>query len=220
MSAEGSARVASGACQEMGPAGDCFLLGVPGSFGVPGLETSSPARSALSCHPPAGRLRPRARSVSVAGVRDAPFAIRAMTASDANAVAAWHYPGVYSFYDWEQDAEDLAELLDPEEWGRRYFAVDRDGDLVGFFVFKLADGLAEVGLGLRPDLTGLGLGDAFLDAGLRFAADELSAEGYTLAVAAFNRRAITVYERAGFAETERYEHHTNGCAHAFVRMTR
>ena len=143
-----------------------------------------------------------------------------MTASDASAVAVWHYPGIYSFYDWEQDAEDLAELLDPEGWGRRYFAVDRDGDLVGFFVFKLADGLAEVGLGLRPDLTGLGLGDAFLNAGLRFAADELGAEGYTLAVAAFNRRAIRVYERAGFAETERYDHHTNGGVHAFVRMTR
>lgn len=87
-------------------------------------------------------------------------------------------------------------------------------------MFKLADGRAEVGLGLRPDLTGLGLGDAFLDAGLRFAADELGAEGYTLAVAAFNRRAIAVYERAGFVETERYAHHTNGGVHAFVRMTR
>lgn len=54
-----------------------------------------------------------------------------MTASDANAVAAWLYPGIYSFYDWEQDAGDLAELLDPEEWGRQYFAADREATWSG-----------------------------------------------------------------------------------------
>jgi [ribosomal protein S18]-alanine N-acetyltransferase len=130
------------------------------------------------------------------------------------------YPGVYSFYDWEQDADDLGELLDPGEWGRRYFAVDRACELAGFFVFTLRDGIAEVGLGLRPDLTGRGLGVGFLAAGLRFAAEALGAEGYTLAVAAFNGRALTVYERAGFVETDRYQHRTNGGLHDFVRMTR
>jgi [ribosomal protein S18]-alanine N-acetyltransferase len=39
-------------------------------------------------------------------------------------------------------------------------------------------------------------------------------------VAAFNRRAITVYERAGFQEVERFEHVTNGGRHAFIRMAR
>ena len=143
-----------------------------------------------------------------------------MTEPDARAVAAWHYPGEYVFYDWEQDVDDLGELLDPEEWGRRYFCADRDGVLAGFFVFTLRDRIADVGLGLRPDLTGRGLGLEFLHAGLRFAAEALGAEGYTLSVAAFNRRAITVYERAGFAETERYRHRTNGGVHDFVRMTR
>jgi [ribosomal protein S18]-alanine N-acetyltransferase len=144
------------------------------------------------------------------------FAIRPMTEADAQAVAAWHYPEPYTFYDWTQDADDLAELLDPAEWGRRYFAADAGGELAGFFVFKRADEATEIGLGLRPDLTGRGLGAAFLDAGLRFG----GAERYTLSVAAFNARAITVYERAGFVETERYVHHTNGADHAFVRMVR
>jgi len=38
--------------------------------------------------------------------------------------------------------------------------------------------------------------------------------------AAFNRRAMIVYERAGLAETSRYRHHTNGALHDFVRMMR
>jgi ribosomal-protein-alanine N-acetyltransferase len=39
-------------------------------------------------------------------------------------------------------------------------------------------------------------------------------------VAAFNRRAITVYERAGFQEVERFDRVTNGGLHAFIRMAR
>jgi ribosomal-protein-alanine N-acetyltransferase len=144
------------------------------------------------------------------------FAIRAMTAEDAEAIAAWHYPGESAFYDWDQDPGDLAELLDPGEWGRRYFAADAEGELAGFFVFKSNEDSTEIGLGLRPDLTGQGLGARFLEAGLRFA----GAERYTLAVAAFNRRAIVVYERAGFAVTERFVHHTNGADHDFLRMER
>jgi [ribosomal protein S18]-alanine N-acetyltransferase len=45
------------------------------------------------------------------------FMIRAMTAAEAHAVAAWRYPGDYSFYDADADPDDLAELLDPTEWG-------------------------------------------------------------------------------------------------------
>jgi ribosomal-protein-alanine N-acetyltransferase len=148
------------------------------------------------------------------------FAIRAMTEADANAVAGWRYPGEYAFYDSIRDADDLAELLDPAVWGRRYFAADAGGRLAGFFVIKVQGEVADIGLGLRPDLTGSGHGAAFLDAGLRFAAARFGARRFTLAVAAFNRRAITVYERAGFVETERYRHHTNGADHDFVAMAR
>ena len=149
------------------------------------------------------------------------FAIRPMTAADAGEIAAWRYPEPYDFYDSDRDADDLAELLDPSEWGRRYFAADgADGRLAGFFVFKVAGDEAEIGLGLRPDLTGAGRGAAFLDAGLRYAAERFGARRFALAVAAFNARAITVYERAGFRAVERYDHETNGGVHPFVRMTR
>jgi [ribosomal protein S18]-alanine N-acetyltransferase len=121
------------------------------------------------------------------------FAVRPMTAADAHAVAAWRYPGEYSFYDADADPDDLAELLDPAEWGHRYFAVDEPAEhkLAGFVMVKLTSRVAEIGLGLRPDLTGHGLGESFVRTCLRFAAAELGAQSYILAVAAFNRRAIT-----------------------------
>ena len=150
------------------------------------------------------------------------FAIRPMTAVDAHAIATWRYPGEYSFYDADADPDDLAELLDPVEWGQRYFAADEltGHTLAGSLVVKLTGPVAEIGLGLRPDLTGRGLGESFLRTCLRFASAALGARSYTLAVAAFNRRAITVYERAGFQQVDRFEHVTYGGRHAFIRMAR
>jgi [ribosomal protein S18]-alanine N-acetyltransferase len=149
-------------------------------------------------------------------------AIRPMTAVDAHAIAAWHYPGEYAFYDADADPGDLAELLDPAQWGTRYFAADElpRHELAGFLVLTLTGSEAVLGLGLRPDLTGHGLGESFVRACMRFATAARGAETYALTVAAFNRRAIAVYERAGFCEVEHFQHFTNGAMHPFIRMTR
>jgi len=148
------------------------------------------------------------------------YAIRPLTAADADAIAGWRYPGEYRFYDFDQDPDDLAELLDPAEWGTRYFAADVHGELAGYLIFKQHDDEVEIGLGLRPDLTGRGHGAGFLEAGLCFAADRYGTRRAALTVAAFNRRAIRVYERAGFRAARRYEHATNGGVHPFIRMER
>jgi [ribosomal protein S18]-alanine N-acetyltransferase len=144
-----------------------------------------------------------------------------MSEPQARIVAGWHYAAPYDFYDWEADEDDLAELLDPARREGRYFAVlgDRD-DLVGFFGFGREGDAVEVGLGLRPDLTGRGLGLPFLLAGLEFARGRYAPARFRLAVATFNRRAIRVYERAGFRRGETYPHRTNGGVHEFLRMER
>ncbi|HEY6285153.1 MAG TPA: GNAT family N-acetyltransferase [Ktedonobacteraceae bacterium] len=63
-------------------------------------------------------------------------------------------------------SRDLAELFNPQNWEESYYSVfNEENELVGFFVFKRDNQTVEVGLGLRPDLTGKGLGRAFLNAG-------------------------------------------------------
>ena len=149
------------------------------------------------------------------------FDFRAMTAADAQVVAAWHYEDEYAFYDATADDDDLAELQDPREWGLRYFSADDTaGALVGFLVLKASEGIVEIGLGLRPDLTGKGLGLDFVLAGLEFATARNGHPSFELRVAVFNERAMTVYRRAGFEIVERYVHETNGGSHPFVRMVR
>lgn len=143
--------------------------------------------------------------------------IRPTTQADAEAIAAWRYPGEYAFYDADADPVDLDELLHDRGDGR--FAVATgDGELVGHFQLKPGDGAVELGLGLRPDLTGRGLGASFLDQGIRFVERLQGPTRITLAVAAFNERAITVYARAGFVETGRGPRETGGATWEFVTM--
>ena len=85
-----------------------------------------------------------------------------------------------------------------------YEALDEAGALVGNFYFEQKGDALEVGLGLRPDLTGRGLGLEFLLAGIDFGRRRFGVSRVILNVAAFNERAITVYERAGFRETGRH----------------
>ncbi len=149
------------------------------------------------------------------------FALRPMTETDAQAIAAWHYDGVYAFYDADADADDLAELLSPASWVEAYHAVvDASGELVGYCSFEQEGGTVTVGLGLRPDLTGRGLGQSFVEAALAFARARYAPQRFRLSVAAFNRRAITVYERAGFTRVRTFMQRTNGGEFEFVEMAR
>ena len=71
---------------------------------------------------------------------------------------------------------------------------------------------------MRPDLTGRGLGEEFVHAGLRFAREVYSPPAFRLTVAAFNRRAIRVYERAGFETVETFGAPTLGAGKEWLLM--
>ncbi len=51
---------------------------------------------------------------------------------------------------------------------------------------------------------------SFVESGVAFAAERFEVTSFTLAVAAFNQRAISVYCRAGFDVVDQYSHETNG----------
>lgn len=146
--------------------------------------------------------------------------IRQMDDDDAREVAAWRYDPPYAFYNWDADAGDLALLLSKEHREGRYFAAFLATELVGFFGFRPEGHDVVVGLGLRPDLTGRGLGVSFLEAGLEFARKRFAPSRFRLSVATFNERAICVYTRAGFVPQRAFDHETNGGVYPFLEMTR
>jgi [ribosomal protein S18]-alanine N-acetyltransferase len=117
--------------------------------------------------------------------------IQPTSAAAHELLATWRYPPPYDFYD-----GDVDPVLNPE---RFYEARDEAGELIGFYYFEPNPPDLDYGLGLRPDLTGRGLGLEFFQAGLAFARERYRPQRVYLHVAEFNERARLVYERAGFS---------------------
>jgi [ribosomal protein S18]-alanine N-acetyltransferase len=150
-----------------------------------------------------------------------------MERESALVVLHWHYDPPYEMYNLDAyDAEaTLSDLLDPEN---AYYAVrNEEGDLVAFCCFG-ADAQVpggdysapalDVGLGVRPDLTGQGSGLDYVLAVLAFASAEFNPKAFRVSIALFNRRAQWVWERAGFVVVQRFRREVDGLS--FVVMMR
>ncbi len=149
------------------------------------------------------------------------FTFRPMSKQAAQAIGQWKYDEPYSFYNIENDPDDLAELLEPQNWPARFYeVVDKDNNLIGFLEIMQDASVIELGLGLRPDHTGKGLGCDFLSAALNFVMQSFAPVLFRLKVAVFNERAIRVYTKAGFQVVETIRQRTNGGEHEFLCMTR
>jgi RimJ/RimL family protein N-acetyltransferase len=126
--------------------------------------------------------------------------VRDLTPGDLAEIATWAYDGPWSVYDSDGP-------LDP---GMGYWAVeDGDGRLVGFAclgadarVPGLAEepGVLDVGVGMRPDLVGQGLGPDLAHTVLTFAADQ-GATWLRAVVQDWNERSLRLLARLGFERT-------------------
>ena len=174
-----------------------------------------------------------------------PFHFTPVTEADVYAILAWRYEPPYAAYNAENELEGydtVAEMLDVRS--PHFAARIAEGTgwerqpLVGFFAFGSAcevgsepdapaephlyraDGSVTIGLGLRPDLTGQGLGLPIVEAGLAMGRERFHPARFRLFVYAWNQRAITVYERAGFTIVGRAGAPGPDGQLAFVEMTR
>jgi ribosomal-protein-alanine N-acetyltransferase len=131
-------------------------------------------------------------------------------------VEHWKYGDDYSIHDYINEAD---HILDSTSWGKGLFAVlNEEGELVGELTtefFDENDGCLDyddfgpeklnaaemwIGFGLKPELTGRGLGEGFVAACIEFAVSEHNYQGEAvrLGVPVFNERDIKVYKRVGF----------------------
>lgn len=133
----------------------------------------------------------------------------------------WNYSGNYSFYDMTADEEDLVDFVNENNWDGHYFAVlNEECELIGFYSFNCESEVMWLGFGLKPSLTGIGLGREFVISGVDFAVKKLNYKNnyVMLGVASFNERAIILYENIGFQAVEEYVQKTNGGEFKFIKM--
>jgi ribosomal-protein-alanine N-acetyltransferase len=150
------------------------------------------------------------------------LALTGMDQADAEKVAAWRYLGIYAFYDFRADPEDAEELLDAHHRDGTYFSAHvPDFGLIGFAELKPSpSGELEIGLGLRPECTGRGLGGEYTRRVCDWATERVKPDLLVLRVATFNKRAIRVYRRIGFRPARVEIIDSYGTPVEFLRMER
>lgn len=141
------------------------------------------------------------------------FTLAPLTVDAVRALLQWRYPEPYALYNTngENEAEELSYFLDPRH---AYYALyDDAGQLVGFCCFgqearvpggDYSEAALDIGLGMRPDLTGQGHGDNFLAAILAYAEQEFETRQFRATIATFNGRSMRVFAKAGFRPVQTF----------------
>jgi [ribosomal protein S18]-alanine N-acetyltransferase len=152
---------------------------------------------------------------------------RPMDLAAAQSILGWCYAPPYDFYNprGAPSGEDAALLADPRSG---YYAIyGLHDELVAYCCFGLdgqvpgGDYSAEaldIGMQLRPDLTGHGQGRDLARAVLKHGRAVHCPARFRVTVAEFNRRALRVWEQAGFERTQTFARDPGGTR--FVILTR
>ncbi len=147
--------------------------------------------------------------------------IRKGTTADFEQIVRWQYTPPYDIYNTPET--DWAETITYfHELGENFVViVDKANTLIGFCSFG-ADGQVpggdystaalDVGMGMRPDLTGRGHGKQYLTAVLDYAQKTFRPTCLRATIAAFNQRAQKMVAHAGFVEIDRFAAANNGRA--------
>jgi [ribosomal protein S18]-alanine N-acetyltransferase len=132
-----------------------------------------------------------------------------MTTAYAADIVTWSYPAPYDCYD--MTSADPAFLANP---ANGFYALTDATELIGFRSFG-ADGQVpggvydasalDTGGGLRPALSGKGLGREAIGTGLDFGRRQFAPEAFRVTVAAFNVRALRVVRSLGFRATGTFQ---------------
>lgn len=145
--------------------------------------------------------------------------IQKLSQKNAEEIAnEWKYEEKYSFYNMTEDPEDYEEIISPVLRKSNYFQVVENNELFGFFVLEQSADIVDMGLGMKPELTGNGLGSQFISLIIIYVKQHYSVSTIRLNVAKFNIRAQKCYEKSGFIKTREYQQPTNGALYPFVEM--
>lgn len=128
----------------------------------------------------------------------------------------WQYEAPYDIYNLDVndplDEEDLAYYLDPAN--AYHGIIDDAGELLAFCSFGIdaqvpggdySTEALDIGLGVRPDLTGQGFGSSFVKATIDFAIQKFQPFMLRVTIFDFNRRALKVWQRQGFRRVQIFQ---------------
>jgi [ribosomal protein S18]-alanine N-acetyltransferase len=151
---------------------------------------------------------------------------RPIDEASAREFLQWKYDPPYELYNYSPDnfESDLAYHLDPDN---NIFSMYKDDELVGYCSFgqdarvrggDYGEPALDIGLMIKPSLTGQGLGSDFVKDVIRFATAEFPAGKLRVTILESNLRARRVWEKNGFRNVSAFQRESDRLS--FVILTR
>lgn len=131
----------------------------------------------------------------------------------------WHYEPPYEMYNCppEQMNNAIPYNIDPSN--NVYAMYDQDDRLVGYCSFgrdaqvpggDYSQPALDIGMMIKPELTGKGLGGSFAGDVIRYGDEKYTPQSLRVTIAAFNARGIRVWEKHGFQKTQTFKRSKDG----------
>ncbi|MFP7495178.1 GNAT family N-acetyltransferase [Terribacillus saccharophilus] len=143
------------------------------------------------------------------------YEIKSLTADEAYAVLHWQYEPPYDLYNLTYTEGAVMMLMVGD-----YYGVYENGHLLGYFCVgedaQVPGGdysdtsFVDIGIGMAPGKTGQGRGLPFFDEIQKWIKKNVARNHFRLTVAAFNERAVRLYEKSGFRQIDRFERESDG----------
>ena len=126
---------------------------------------------------------------------------------------AWKYESPYEIYNYapENFDKDLSYTLDPKNNIHNMY---RDGELIGYCSFgrdaqvpggEYSEDARDIGMMIKPELTGKGMGSSFVTSIAQHAINEYKPKKLRVTILESNLRAMRVWEKNGFHKTQIFE---------------
>ena len=136
------------------------------------------------------------------------FDFAPLTIQHVQTIADWRYQGFEKSLfmgPYRTSHKETGRLVGPG--GCEGFAALVEDKLAGLFEFYRSTEIMNIGLALRPDLTGKGWGTTFVEQGIDFGVKHYQYRKplVELSVNHLNAAAVRVYEKVGFTVVERVD---------------
>jgi RimJ/RimL family protein N-acetyltransferase len=147
-------------------------------------------------------------------MKDLQITYRPADKKSAREFVQWEYPPPYNVYNnpEEQLGEAVHYNIDPVN--NVYAMFNQDNELIGYCSYgpdgqvpggDYSEKALDIGLMLKPELTGQGMGAAFAKEVIRNGLAKYTPKMLRVTIAAFNKRAIRTWEKNGFQKTQSFK---------------
>ena len=151
--------------------------------------------------------------------------MQSITAKNVQEILTWQYEPPYHIYNMGKESASPVELKEaityflqpdyhfqamlrqPENTLAAFCSFGTDGQVAGGDYRTEA---VDIGMGVRPNLTGCGLGAMFAGVAIDFAQKTFAPPRLRVTIAEFNRRAQKVWERHNFVPVQRFRANYGG----------